>query len=148
MSLAHAQSLLANTMSSVMQRTMEQRRQYTEAHANALVRDGVAQGIVELEGSGETIVDVLFPIRFSELPIFAPGLELRGNASLQMGDLPVWSATVGRWITENVSNSTLYAGATIGIVTFNAPRANFHYSFAGRSYVTPVDSSNSVTQTL
>lgn len=148
MSLAHAQNMLAGTISSVMQQTMERRRVHTEAQADIRIRDGLAQGTVELEGSGETLVEVAFPITFTLPPIFAPGLELRGNTSLQWGAFPIWSATVGYWHTEDVAETTNYIGATIGVVTFNAARANFHYTFAGRSFVNPVGASTSVSQTL
>jgi hypothetical protein len=148
MSLVHAQNQLASTISQVMQRTMEDRRVYTETQAQLLVRDGVVQGVIEIEGSGEAIVDVAFPMKFADPPIFSPGLELRGSITLAWGKLPVWSATVAGWRTQQVSNNVLYTGATLAIVTFNAARSNLHYSFAGRSYTTPVDSSTSMNQTL
>lgn len=148
MSLVHAQSQLASTIANVMAQAIESRRTYTETQAQLMIRDGVAHGTVEIEGAGEAIVDVAFPVRFADAPIFSAGLELRGSVALAWGKLPVWSATVAGWRTEAVANNTLYVGATLAIVTFNAARSNLHYSFAGRSYTTPVDSSTSVNQTL
>jgi hypothetical protein len=148
MSLVHAQSQLASTIATVMARAVESRRAYVETQSQLLVRDGVAQGTVAIEGSGEAVVEITFPIKFIDAPIFNAGLELSGNASLESGKFPVWSATVASWHTETVATNTLYVGATVGIVTFNAPRSNLHYSFAGRSYTTPVDSSTAVSQTL
>lgn len=148
MSLANAQSMLAQTMSSVMQRTMEERRVYTESQADLMIRDGFAQGTVDLEGVGESIVDIAFPIKFLEPPIFAPGLELRGSVSLAAGSFPIWAATIANWFTENLSSSVLYVGAAVAVVVLDAPRSKLHYSFSGRSYRTPVDSSTNVSQTL
>ena len=148
MSLVHAQSQLASTISNVMARAVESRRAYVESQAQLMIRDGVAQGTVDIEGSGEAIVDIAFPIKFTDPPIFSAGLELSANASLEWGKFPVWAATVASWHTESVVNNILYTGATVGIVTFNGPRTKLHYSFAGRSYTTPIDSSTSVNQTL
>lgn len=149
MSLVHAQNQLASTISQVIGRTIEGRRAYTETQAQLMIRDGVAQGVVEIEGSGEAIVEVTFPIKFAYPPIFSAGLELRGSITLAWGKLPVWSATVGGWHTETVAtNNILYVGATLAIVTFNAARSNLHYTFAGQSYTTPVDSSTAVNQSL
>lgn len=149
MSLVHARSQLASTISQVMGRTIENRRAYTETQAQLMVRDGVAHGVVEIEGSGEAIVEVVFPIRFTDPPIFSSGLELRGSVTLAWGKLPIWSATVAGWHTETVAvNNIIYTGATLAIVTFNAERSNLHYTFAGQSYTTPTDSSTAVNQTL
>ena len=148
MSLIHAQAQLASTISQVMARTIENRRVYTDTQAQLPVRDGVAQGLVELEGSGEAIVEIGFPIKFTDAPIFTAGLELRSNTSLNWGSFTVWSATVASWHTEAAGNNVFFVGATVGIVTFNAARSNLHYSFSGRSYTTPVESSTAVNQTL
>lgn len=145
---AHAQTLLANAFATVVQRSIQDRRTYVEIQDAQRMRDGASHGFVELEGAGESIVDVTFPIRFAEPPIFTAGLELRGNAWLEWGSFPIWSATVAYWHTENVATSTLYVGATVGVVTFNAARSLLHYSFQGRSFTNPVDSSTSVSQVL
>jgi hypothetical protein len=144
----HAQALLANAFSTAIQKSIEQRHTYTSTQTAQLVRDGTAQGVVEIEGAGESLIEIKFPIRFVESPIFTAGLELRSNASLTWGAFPTWSATVGYWHTESVANSKIYTGATLGVVIFNAARSLLHYSFEGRSYANPVDSSTSVAQTL
>jgi hypothetical protein len=145
---AHAQAQLAAKLSSVMQATIQDRRAYTENLTDQLVRDGTAAGTIELSGAGESIVELAFPIRFAEKPIFTAGLEQMDCPGVQWGKFPIWSATIITFRTEPSVGGPTYVGASVAVVTFDVPRGYLHYNFAGRSYSNPVDSSTSVTQTL
>lgn len=144
----HAQAQLASTLSSVMQTAIQGRHAYTETMTDQLVRDGTAAGVVELQGAGESMVTIEFPIRFIEKPIFTAGLEQRDYPGVQWGQFPIWSATVVTFLTEAKTTEPIYIGAVLAIVTFNVPRGYLHYSFAGRSFTNPIDNSTSVSQTL
>jgi hypothetical protein len=147
-SLIHAHNQLSATFGSVMQKAMEQRRVYTETQADQRIQDGTCQGTIDLAGSGEAISTVAFPLSFTAPPIFTAGLVLRDNTPLTWGAFPTWSATVGAWVIERLGDTTVYTGATIGIVTFNAGRSSLNYSFAGRAFTNPVTASTNVNQTL
>jgi hypothetical protein len=147
-SFHHVQAQLARRMSSVIQQNINGQRRYVETLMEQSVKDGACVGIVELEGSGEALIEIDFPLRFLEKPIFSPGMELRDNQWLSWGAFPTWSATIGSWKTEVVAENTLYVGAIIGIVTFNANRAGFHYSFKARSLTNPTGPDESVGGTM
>lgn len=144
----HAQSVLAGRISSVIQQSINSQRRYTETLSEQAVRDGACLGFVELEGSGEAIVDIEFPLRFLERPLFTAGLELRDNQWLTWGAFPTWSATVSKWVTETAGETRLYVGAALAVVTFNADRADLHYSFKARSLTSPSGPPTSVGSTM
>lgn len=144
----HAQVRLAQQINTTIQRSVQDHRRYIETLSEQAVKDGGCVGFVELDGSGEFLLEIEFPLLFVERPIFNAGLELTGNQQLDWGALPTWSATVTAWTTDTVAENDLWIGATLAIVTFNTLKADLHYSFEARSLTNPTGPNDSVGQTL
>lgn len=136
-STQHAISVLSSSLSNTVQRALAAQRSYTETLDEQSVRNGTAAGFVELEGEGESTVEITFPIRFIEKPIFTVGLELAENVWLSFGSFPLWSATIGGWTTVAAENEPLIVGALIGVYVNGAARSILHYQFQGRSLTNP-----------
>jgi hypothetical protein len=82
---------------------------------------------------------------FVERPVFTCGLELGESSYLASGSFPVVSACVAGWETKVIGLSTMYAGATLGIlVTGVSGQAVLHYSFQARSYLNPIGTASSM----
>lgn len=144
----HAANLLASQFSAVLQRTIRQQRSYVEHISEQTIRDGSAQGFIELGSDGEIVATVEFPIAFAEKPLFTTGLELADDAWLTYGAFPIWSASVSGWITQKTPDSTLYIGAELGIVVIGPTHTILHYSFQGRSFTAPTGGDLSVGSPL
>jgi hypothetical protein len=145
-SIEHAQAMLNQAVARSLQQGQQQYRRYTETMADQSMRDGATVGTVTIDGEGEAVVDVTFPITFSEKPIFTAGLELGDNTWLQYGTFPIWSATVGVWRTTPAEGSPLYVGATLGVVVLGVPRSILHYRFQALSFTNPVNASTSLQE--
>lgn len=142
----HAQAALAQSISQSIQRSQYQHRRYVETMADQSMRDGASVGTIEIDGEGEAVCDITFPITFAEKPIFTAGLELGANTWLQYGTFPLWSATVGVWSTQAADGDPLYVGATVGVLLFGVPRAILHYRFQAQSFTHTVGGSTSLTE--
>lgn len=147
-SLAHARSMLSSTISAGMQDALRAHRAYIETLAEQSVRDGSAVGFIQIDGVGESVVEVTFPIKFLEKPSFTAGLELGENTWLRWGGFPQWSATVGSWITEPADGGPLYVGALLGVLTSGTTKSVLHYRFEAQSFTNPVGASYAVGATL
>lgn len=134
---APAVTALVNQLNQSMQRAIRDQRTYVETMAEQTIRDGHVHGFVELASDGEFVATVKFPISFAEKPLFTYGLEMGDNTWLAQGDFPIHSATVARYDTQRPADSTLYVGATLGIVVVGARRGVLHYSFEGRTFTVP-----------
>lgn len=143
-----AANAFASQLNASMQRAIRDQRNYVEALGEQRIRDGHVQGFLNLATAGEIVATVTFPISFLERPLFTSGLELADNTWLVDGNFPIWSATVGSWTTRKAADTTLYIGATIGIVVIGAPRSVLHYSFAARSLTVSTGTNTSVGSTL
>jgi hypothetical protein len=128
-----------------LQRFTQSNRSYTESLADQRVRDGAALGFIEIDTAGESVATIGFPMLFVERPVFTYGLELGESSYLAAGSFPIVSACVASWTTKDQGLSTMYAGATVGIlVTGPTGKAILHYSFQARSYVNPVGATTSM----
>lgn len=143
-----ARSRLSAAINAGMQSALRSERAYVAIRAGQAVRDGAAVGFVELDGDGESVAEISFPLKFIEKPIFTAGLELGENAWLRYGTFPSWSATVGAWLTEPAPGQPIHTGAIIGIYVAGAPKAILHYRFEARSFVSPVGASVSLAPPL
>lgn len=140
----HAHAVLATVVKSTINRAIQDQRRHAETLNEQTVKDGTAAGFVDLDGAGETTVEVTFPLQFFERPLFVPGLELTGNSYLEWGSFPDWSATVAAWRTQTISETVLYIGALIAVRARNINRAALHYSFTGRIFTNPAGPDDSV----
>lgn len=139
---------LATQLNSSMQRAIRDQRNYVESMAQQSVRDGHVHGFITLPSDGESMVSVTFPISFMEKPLFTYGLEMAPNTWINHGSFPIHSATVTNWTIQRPADSTLWVGATLGIVTIGAMRSILHYSFEGRTFTMPVGTELSVSSPL
>lgn len=102
------------------------------------------EGHVDIAGSGtsfEVVFDVVFPVRYTELPLFSPGYSLADNQAYELGSLPDWSATVLKWEFDSApaTGERYYDGATVGFVVTGlaGQRGVGHYKFEGVALVGP-----------
>lgn len=138
---AHARAVLASSISNTMQATFAAYRTHVENLEEQAMRDGAVCGYAELDGEGESVIEVNFPIAFAEKPLFTAGLELADNVWLKWTSFPQWSATVGAWTTSPADGEPLYTGAIIGAVVSGAARSILHYRFQARSFTSPTGAS-------
>lgn len=142
----HVQAVLASAFRRSLSAALREQRTYVETLEEQGVKDGTAAGFVDLEGDGETIIAVGFPLQFYERPIFTAGLELRDTYA-EWGKFPEWSATVMGWQTQTVNDTVLHTGANLAIRTANTHRATLHYSFQARIFTNPSGPDDSVEAT-
>jgi hypothetical protein len=73
-------------------------------------------GQLLLSGSGEKVVDVVFPAPFTEKPLMSFGGEMQD--SMIRGQFPTISVVVAGWITRDAPPySRLFTGCQLAIVT-------------------------------
>lgn len=103
-------------------------QQFRRAFNNELVRSkdlrSVAADVTNvngrtmINGAGESFVSVDFPVRFTKLPTFTYGFEMKEGEVLIDGLKPTGSAVVSQWKTvERLPLSVYYTGAVIQVVT-------------------------------
>ncbi len=150
--LAAAKNVVASSAAGrALQAMMVERRAYVENLAEQAVRNGHLQGFVQLDGSGETDVQIRFPMEFVEKPIFTYGHEMGPNQSATQGAFPIASATVLNWdIRKAPGDNDIYIGAHVGVVVLGPPEmiSILHYSFQGQSFSGPSGSNTTVTGKL
>lgn len=145
---APAVRALATQLNASMQKAIRDQRNYVESLAQQATRDGHVHGFIALPADGESMVSVSFPLSFMEKPLFTYGLEMAENTWIGYGSFPIHSATVTNWKIQKPADSTLWIGATLGIVTIGAMRSILHYSFEGRTFTSPVGTELSVSSPL
>lgn len=144
----HVRAQLAYTFGSAIRSALVSQRRYVEQLGEQVVKDGFCTGFVDLDMAGESVIEIDFPLRFIERPLFTTGLELGDNQHLSFGTFPTWSATVAAWNTQLYGETALYTGATIGAVINNVERSKLHYSFQGLIITAPYGPSDSVGAVL
>jgi hypothetical protein len=130
---------LARTLLSTIDGQVQRRADYGEHLAEQRVKNGSVHGFAEIRGSGESLVDLSFPIDFLEKPLFTAGLELGDNTWPTSRQFPMWSATIVDWVeVDDGESAPLHTGATVAVVTNNVGDGIviLHYSFAGRTSAT------------
>lgn len=71
-----------------------------------------------INGAGEAIVEVYFPVRFVEKPLVTFGFEMKDGEVYIPGQMATGSGVVLDWITEEKPPvSRIYIGCVIGAVT-------------------------------
>jgi len=109
-------------------------------------------GRAAVNGSGEALVDVQFPARFTTLPYFSFGFELQDTSeanpeapitsvnAASKGLLPTGSAHIATWKTiERLPFGVYYVGATVGVIVDGASNGKIiiNYSFSGTALSNP-----------
>lgn len=95
---------------------------------------------LKIEGSGETSVDVNFPVRFQERPAVSSGGELAEGTVLEDGNFPWCSAMASNWVTEERNGQTYYTGCRVIVVVGGTERqvSAVHFTVEGKALQSPV----------
>lgn len=97
---------------------VENRRGTVERLTNAAAQYFKVTGEVEVSGTGEAIISVLFPVYFIDKPRLSTGHELGFAQPAVAGNLPVVTTCVLAWNQSTRNDGTIiYAGMTLGIVS-------------------------------
>lgn len=118
----------------------ERRRGDLIRNVNSSATTHVVRGSNSIDGSGEILLDVAFPVVFIQPPIFLYGAELAPGNVLVSGSFPVMSALVHYWDVDQpdleLFGSTRrqhFRGAQLAI-TATGPetqRMFLHWQFTG-----------------
>lgn len=115
---------------------MEDRRADIARVNGVIGGDFTVAGHGAVLNSGEAQFDILFGVRFIEIPAFSFGFSLDDGETWDVGEMPTVSAVVGSWVFGRKSTGQrFYDGATILLVTTGraALRGQLHYQFSGRA---------------
>lgn len=130
----------------------EQRRNDIDRINDMTVKVTRYQGRVQILGSGDSTIDIPFPVKFSERPTVYCGLEFDEASWPTTGDYPTWGATVSSWQREGEIEGAFagyYIGATV-VIRIIAPAANFwlHYTFDGKALRNPISGMDSTSDAI
>lgn len=97
---------------------------------------------LNVNGAGETTVNLNFPILFQERPALSCAGELAEGSVLQAGSFPWCSAMVASWVTEERNGQTYYTGAKVAVVVGGPSRQKsiVHMNVEGKALQSPVRS--------
>ncbi len=105
----------------------------------------VVGGRYLIDGMGESIQSVNFPIKFIEIPLFSYGFELAPGHALESGSFPSGTSIITKWstVSDEIAGyqaQELYEGATIGVslVGSSGQKIWVHWRMEGVAIVSPV----------
>jgi hypothetical protein len=106
-----------------------------------LPTDTAVEGTFLVDGSGEALKIVNFPIRFIGRPIFTTGGELHLDTNPVPGQFPTISCVINRWSTEQHAgfSKMYFIGAELLVVTTGPSNQRLwvHWRASGRGIVNP-----------
>jgi len=122
----------------------------------ALPTDSAIEGTFLVDGSGESLKTVNFPVRFINRPSIQFGYELHIDTVAVASTFPMASSIVNRWITDPpiaddgtaVEYSKVYFIGARLIVTTTGPtnqRMWVHWRASGRALVNPTTTGDGIT---
>lgn len=124
----------------------EKRRGDLVRDANVAATTHVIQGFREIVGSGENLVDVRFPVVYTQIPFFTFGWSLVPGSELVDGQYPSVTAGVAYW-EVNEPDLDLYGaplrqhyrGAQLAVVTVapETQRIILNWQFSGMALTNP-----------
>ena len=119
---------------------LEARQNDRNLAQNSLMSRTQVEARVDVHGSGESRVEIRFPVIFSEKPIFTFGGELALGSTPEETAYPVISVMVLTWTTIDKSDQrTYYTGCEVGVVCLGKERqrAIAHCLFEGMAFRDP-----------
>jgi hypothetical protein len=122
----------------------ETRRRGVERVDDMSAKDTTVTGFSAIDGVGEALVEVLFPVAFGQKPVFAFGGELdETTPTVVLGQFPSYSGVVVSWTVVNKITgafSGYYTGCTIAVVVGGLPsqKSWLHWSFRAPAIRNPV----------
>jgi hypothetical protein len=120
--------------------SFEQRRGTLERQTTIQGQDFTVSYALPVAGAGEALVDINFPVWFSQEPTVSQGGVLRPNTVLVQGNYPEFSIWVFRWKTRERNSHVYYEGATLACVVKGDPdqRTTLHFLAQGPALQNPV----------
>lgn len=128
------------------QRAIDRRRADVARGEQILVAPTTAVGLVEVQNAGEVLVEVTFPVWFTERPFFSFGGELAEGHSPEATNFPTVSAVVNTWTKNQRGLGTYWVGATLCLVTTGRAdhRMVVHWRMEGKALANPVSPNTSM----
>lgn len=130
-----------------IQRNYSLRTNDADRVASGLASPMSVEGTFLVDGAGEAIADIVFPVKFIERPNLSFGGELHLDTNPVAGQYPTISVVVNRWATDpsaaltfTVATLKLYfVGAQLLVVTTGptTQRMWVHWSAKGRAIINP-----------
>jgi hypothetical protein len=114
-------------------------RQRTEAERISEIAGGkyVSDFLIARPTPGEGYAQLVFPVRYVEVPVMTFGGELAPNQNLLPGQFPQFSVIVHSWKfgRRPDTGTKFYDGCTLAIVTIGADDLSLtvHVSFRGKA---------------
>jgi hypothetical protein len=90
---------------------------------------------------GEAQKTLLFPVKFSDIPLMTFSYEILDNVNIIEGRLPMISAQVADWsVVDRLPASRFYVGATVRVVATGPANTKFvvHWTAQGVAFSNPV----------
>jgi hypothetical protein len=118
----------------------EQRRVKIETQQSMQIQLNNVSGFIQVNGAGEALQDVNFPVWFVEKPTFTFGGELMDGHSPIKTKFPTISVMVARWNKEKRGYANYYVGASLAIVTTGdvTQQIIVHWSTVGKAIRNPI----------
>lgn len=132
---------------------VEKRRGDLVRQEAALATTHVINGTHQIDGAGESLVDIVFPVLFVQPPIFLSAAELAPGQTLVTGLFPSATAVISYWdVAEpdlNLYGATLrqhFRGAQLAVTASGATnqRLFLHWQFTGMAVANPHSGSTHV----
>lgn len=112
---------------------LEQRRNDIQRVEAASAQYTHVYGRIMVNGIGETVAEVRFPVIFSDRPFPFFGNEMDVAESARFEYFPTVTAIVSDWLTTGTGTARRYSGAKLSIRTTGA--ASFHGSAEQRIFL-------------
>lgn len=122
---------------------LAQRNQQIDADRVGSVTDRIIRlyGLIDVNDTGEALVDISFAALFIEVPSYSRGWQLAEGQVVAAGSYPTMDMGVHSFTYDTSSNGLrYYTGAKMIFVVTGIPdqRLIAHYQFEGRAIVPPV----------
>lgn len=119
-----------------------------------LPTDSAVEGTFLVDGPGEALQSVNFPIVFIARPTWTYGGELHIDTVPVAGKYPTISCVINRWITDPIAptdySKIYFVGANLLITTTGPPtqRMWVHWRASGRALVNPGPDTTTTTDSV
>lgn len=120
-----------------------QRSQQIDTDRISSVTDRIIRlyGLIDVGGTGEALVDIVFAAQFIEVPSYSSGWQLAEGQVVTTGSFPTLNMGVHSFTyNESPSGIRYYTGAKMILVVTGLPTQQLiaHYQFEGRAIVPPI----------
>lgn len=125
----------------LFRRRMNQQRMDRDGFSALSAGPTRCSGQFLMDGMGEGEIQVSFPVKFADKPLFSFAAEIREGDTLIETFMPKISMVVLRWLIEDrPPYSNLYTGAILGVVAEGPPGSRLlgFWHMDGPAYSNPV----------